>query len=277
MTSTYDSIPPHVGATVTEPGQVGVSFSDHESVVYETDNRIRRASYLGGSVVVSGQSPIVWWDVRQPTEALEIYPDDALFTAVDGSGNGRCWPLDRCIVGVSDPVVLGVASTLRRAHVDDRYLSDVAASALAVLLAQHVLAEYGADRPGHTRASVPLRNAALRRVAELVDSRLQHTLTLSDLAAVAHLSPYHFARSFRTAVGMPPHAYVTSRRIDRARHLLRSTRTPVEQVASAVGFANLSHFRRVFRTHVGAAPSAYRDAWRAEPMFTENRPGSRPV
>ena len=109
------------------------------------------------------------------------------------------------------------------------------------------------------RAS-PLSGASLVRVHDLVESELAGELTLKRLSAEVHLSPFHFARCFTATVGMPPHRFVTSRRIDRARHLLRSTPWPVERVAGTVGFGNLSHFRRVFRDQVGSTPAAYRAA-----------------
>jgi AraC family transcriptional regulator len=95
------------------------------------------------------------------------------------------------------------------------------------------------------------------RVAEYVDSALAGPLDLGRLAGVAALSPFHFARAFKGSTGLTPHEFVTSRRMDRARGLLRSE--PVEAVAGAVGFSNLSHFRRVFRRHTGLPPSAYRN------------------
>jgi AraC family transcriptional regulator len=95
-------------------------------------------------------------------------------------------------------------------------------------------------------------------VGDLIDAHLAATLTLDRLAATVHLSPHHFARAFKATVGLAPHAYVTARRMDRARSLLRDTDRPVADVATAVGFTNLSHFRRVFRAHAGDTPAAYR-------------------
>ena len=74
---------------------------------------------------------------------------------------------------------------------------------------------------------------------------------------MAALSPFHFARAFKAATGLTPHEFVTGRRMDRARWLLRSQ--PVEAVAAAVGFGNLSHFRRLFRRHHGGPPSGLRE------------------
>jgi AraC family transcriptional regulator len=75
---------------------------------------------------------------------------------------------------------------------------------------------------------------------------------------VARLSPYHFHRCFRVTTGLTPHAFVTARRMDRARLMVSATSRPVDEIAASVGFTNLSHFRRVFRRHHGGPPSALR-------------------
>ena len=161
----------------------------------------RNAVTIGASAADSPK--IVWSRVRDQTEALEIYPDTALLARASGGAVDaqRPWPVDRCRVGVADPVVLGVASVLRRAHLVEGSVSDVAASTLAHLLARHVLREYAGvavDRePGHTR----LPPAMLRRVHDRIEAGLGDVLTLDGLAAEAHLSPFHFARAFKASVG----------------------------------------------------------------------------
>lgn len=258
FTSGWARLPPHEHETVTGAHQIGVAFSGHRDVRVRSGSRTGRASYACGSVVCSGADPIVWSDVRDPTEALEMYPTAELIAAVTGSRRDAGWPVDRAVVGVADPVVVAVAGILRRAHVAAAYVGETASSGLGHLLVRHCLVEYGGHRlppaPGHTR----LTRAQVGRVAELVAADLPGSLTLDRLAAEVHLSPHHFARAFKATVGQAPYAYVTARRMDRARQLIGTTRLSVAEVADAVGFANLSHFRRVFRTHAGAGPAAYR-------------------
>jgi AraC family transcriptional regulator len=255
FTTQWAWLPPHDHETVTGARQIGVAFSAHRDVHVRSGSRRGRWSYGGGSVVCSGAEPIVWTDVRDATEALEIYPTAALIPDAD-----QGWPVDRFRVGVADPVVVAIAGILRRAHVDQAYIGETAGSGLGHLLARHVLTEYGGRRlppaPGHTRLS----RRQIARLGDLVASDLGGSLTLDRLAAEVHLSPHHFARAFKATVGQAPYAYVTARRMDRARLLLSTTALPVAEVAAAVGFGNLSHFRRVFRTHAGDGPGAYRRA-----------------
>lgn len=94
-----------------------------------------------------------------------------------------------------------------------------------------------------------------RRVAEHVDAHLRDDLTLDQLAQVAQLSKFHFARSFRHAFGMGPHAFVTQRRLARALDLVHQAR-PVAEVARDCGFADHAHLTRTFKSRFGVPPSA---------------------
>lgn len=232
---------------MTGPYQVGIAFSGHRGLPWESGGRTVTGDIAPGSAIVTGADGIRWLRVREPTEALEIYPSPALLGGSAGPGEP--------VVGVPDGVVLGIGSVLRRVHATGGDLGDVAASTLAHRLAAHLLTRYhGVPVPAGPGT---LDARSVDRVAEYVDSALAGPLDLGRLAGVAALSPYHFARAFKGSTGLTPHEFVTSRRMDRARRLLRSE--PVEAVAGAVGFSNLSHFRRVFRRHTGLPPSAYRN------------------
>lgn len=98
----------------------------------------------------------------------------------------------------------------------------------------------------------------IKRVLEYIEDDLSRNLTIEQLAGLCSLSTYHFARAFACSVGMPPHAYVTSRRIEAARKMLTETSKPVTEIALDVGYAEPSHFARVFRQANGVAPAAFR-------------------
>ncbi|MGE4554512.1 MAG: helix-turn-helix domain-containing protein, partial [Desulfovibrionaceae bacterium] len=80
---------------------------------------------------------------------------------------------------------------------------------------------------------------------------------LPELARVASLSPYHLTRAFTRALGLPPHAYLTQLRLDRARELIRAGR-PIADAALEAGFADQSHLTRCFKRRFGVAPGAWR-------------------
>lgn len=101
---------------------------------------------------------------------------------------------------------------------------------------------------------------ARRRVGEYIEAHLAEPLTLGMLAEIACLSEYHFLRMFRTSFGMPPHAWIAARRIDRARQLLYHSAQPLQRIADDCGYADLSHFSHRFRAAAGCSPSAFRRA-----------------
>ena len=99
----------------------------------------------------------------------------------------------------------------------------------------------------------------LRAARDLMDRAYAQHLDLDALAAEAGYSRFHFARSFRRAFGETPRAYLTRRRIERAKDLLRSANLTVTEVCYLVGFASLGSFSARFREVVGVSPSAYRE------------------
>jgi AraC-like DNA-binding protein len=100
----------------------------------------------------------------------------------------------------------------------------------------------------------------LRRAKDLMDRELARPLDVAQVAAAAHMSEAHFARAFRREYGEPPGAYLTARRIERAKTLLRDTGRPVTEICLDVGFRSLGSFSARFTELVGMAPTAYRRA-----------------
>jgi AraC family transcriptional regulator len=103
-----------------------------------------------------------------------------------------------------------------------------------------------------------LRPGTLRRVFELIDSRLSQDIRLKELAAVACQSVDHFSRSFRDTVGCTPYQYVLRRRVECAKGLLRDTDLQIAAVCERVGFNSVCHFSVAFRRSVGTSPRRFR-------------------
>jgi AraC-like DNA-binding protein len=98
----------------------------------------------------------------------------------------------------------------------------------------------------------------LLRARDLVDARYAEPLEVADLARTAGLSPAHFSREFRSAFGEAPHAYLLSRRLERAAALLRSTDRPVIEICFAVGLRSVGSFTTSFSRAYGVSPTGYR-------------------
>ena len=132
------------------------------------------------------------------------------------------------------------------------------AESLGNVLAVHLLRRFAGPGPGAVQPGGGLPRHRLRAVIEYIDGHLGREVSLDDLAAVARLSPYHFARLFKNSTGLPPHQFVIARRVERAKELLREgARLPLAEIAAEVGFADQSHFTRHFKRLVGVTPRQF--------------------
>lgn len=100
--------------------------------------------------------------------------------------------------------------------------------------------------------------AHLRRARDLMDREYARPLDVAALAREALMSPAHFSRQFRAAYGETPYAYLMTRRVERAKALLRRGDMSVTEVCAAVGCASLGSFSARFTELVGETPTAYR-------------------
>jgi AraC-like DNA-binding protein len=126
-----------------------------------------------------------------------------------------------------------------------------AASRLALIgdrLRRHLAAGRQARGDGDARLANGLR--------DLLDSHLRTGISLREAGTLLHAHPAHLVRCFKQAFGLPPHLYLTGRRIDHARRLLIAGDRPAE-VAAAVGFYDQAHLTRHFRRHFGTTPARY--------------------
>jgi AraC family transcriptional regulator len=135
----------------------------------------------------------------------------------------------------------------------------LAAESLANVLAVHLIRHVLAPRRPARGPDGTLPRGKLRAVVAYIEEHLDTGPTLEQLAAVAGLSAYHFARQFKAATGLPPHQYVIARRVERAKQLLQAgTELSLAEVAGCAGFSDQSQFSRHFKRLVGVTPGQYR-------------------
>ena len=104
-----------------------------------------------------------------------------------------------------------------------------------------------------------LPRGRLRAVEEYIEEHLDGCPTLAQLAAVVRLNPYHFARQFKAATGLPPHQYVILRRVERAKQLLQGgSHLSLADIAAHAGFSDQSQFSRHFKRLIGVTPGRFR-------------------
>lgn len=196
-----------------------------------------------------------------PFHFVSFYLKRAMLDAVaDDAGARRVRDLRyRLGVGFRDPVVHHLLASLRPAlAVGSGEISCVYADHVALAFASHIACTYGDMQVRRAPVRGGLTPAQERRAKELLDTRLDGSLPLADLASTCQLSTRHFARAFRQSTGQSPHRWLTERRLDKARGMLESTPQPLTEIAKACGFASQSHFTRVFRSAMGMAPGAWR-------------------
>jgi AraC family transcriptional regulator len=270
----YAWLPPFRGAAETKPNRVEVVFSEHDHVLVDQEDHAHDVRVPAGAMYVVGERPTTLLQVAAYSDTLEMYPDLALLRQVASEQGIRGFELEptlrgqRSVAFVRDAVVLGVAHVLRRACMNRRTVSDVEADVLAHMLAERLVTlQHGEAR----RSPAPQRLSRRRmdQVAGFIEAGLTRRLNLNDLARVAALSPFHFARCFKATTGLAPHQYVLARRIELAKRLVMTTNRPVVDVAWSVGYENISHFRRQFAAQVGVVPGVLRRATR------KGRDGSR--
>ena len=112
--------------------------------------------------------------------------------------------------------------------------------------------------PPAPQARGGLPPGAMRRVREYVDVHLGESMDLAELAAVAGLSVFHFARQFKQSAGVTPHHYLVQRRVERAQDMLARTDLALSEIAVAAGFSDQSHLARHFRQMLGTTPREFR-------------------
>ena len=135
-------------------------------------------------------------------------------------------------------------------------------SALSTALYAHLLRRYNALGEKYIDRSDGLSHAALVRVIDYVEAAIDKPFKVADLAAVAGVSRFHFARRLKLSTGLTPIAYVERIRFERAEVLLRTTRLSQAEIALEAGFSDQSYFIRRFRRHFGCTPARYARAKR---------------
>jgi AraC family transcriptional regulator len=166
--------------------------------------------------------------------------------------------------GVQDQVIdqigRSVLSEMTHPSAAGRMLIETSSLFLAARLA-HTYLEAGGIPP-QAPSCHGLDAARLRRVLEYVDEHLAGDITVADLANVACLSIFHFTRAFAAAVGVPPHRYVSERRLENAKAMIAAGRASLWKIALDSQFSSQSSFTRAFRRATGMTPGEYRRASR---------------
>jgi AraC family transcriptional regulator len=201
-------------------------------------------------------NPTVGLNTPFSTVRLNI-SQSALDALAHERGLRRAGGLRAPSLGNPDSVMHGLAETLVAAMEQPGDGTSLFVDYIALAFHAHVLRAYGnAVGPPSTRGG--LAPWQLRRACDFIEANLDGDPSIADVAAECGLSSSYFAKAFRQETGAPPHAWLSMRRIARAKQLLSGTTVELAEIASACGFVDQSHFGRTFLKSEGCSPGRWR-------------------
>jgi AraC family transcriptional regulator len=224
------------------------------------DGRRREGAMPAGAMKIVAAGPrSVWrWQAGAPIDMLHVSIEDTALLAY-AADLDLARPELGTRVGFEDPVLLQTAQALAHEVADESGTRSLVVDGLRIDLILRLLDGYSSLADGVGRLSpTRLGSRTLRLLDEYVHAHLESPIRIGDLAALAGLSRFHFARVFRASVGQTPHQYVLERRLTRARELVRSSDVPLRDVAAMTGFADQSHLTRTFKRSFGTTPATLR-------------------
>lgn len=258
----YSQMPPGASDVVISKPLVSVAFAPQEQTTWRVDGGSSQTTPLPpGSVFLYSSREFVWSRWNRPTECVHMTLDPNLISRVaqDCSLSSNIEIEYRAIF--ADPTILHLAQLFKSEILKGGIAGKLYTESLANVLAVHLLRNYSGALFKPVLQDESLDALKLNQLKEFIEEHLSEDLCIANIAAVAYMSPFHFARAFKAATGQPPHRYVTHRRIERAKILLSVTRLPIAEVANRVGFSNQSHFSAQFRRATGTTPKGYRDGF----------------
>jgi AraC family transcriptional regulator len=219
---------------------------------------VRHELAPGFVAVVPSGTPIHWrWESRISFSLLALQPAFLRQVAQENLGLD---PEDARLAFAErehDPAVSTIAAVLARETVRGDAGSRLYSESLATILAVHLLRNY-LDTPGPVpaEAPAPIPRAVARAVA-FIQAQHATDIGLADMAAAAHMSPFHLARTFKRAMGISPYQYLIQTRVNSARALILAGGGgySLAEIATSVGFADQSHLTRHFKKVLGTTPS----------------------
>ena len=216
-------------------------------------------SLIVGTNVVIKTGEIARASLREAFDLVQVYIPARLFDEVGPSPSGHtsvCLPRLFSDHEISRVMAL-ITTCIETAH-SDRYTPLLVGSlgrSLAILLMRRFIHE---RRPSRTTSRGGLTKVRLERAKSFIAAHSGTKITVADIARAAGYSTYHFARSFKLTTDMTPFRYVQAVRLDKAREMLLTSYTSLNEIAIRCGFSDGESFSQFFRRAQGIRPGVYR-------------------
>jgi AraC family transcriptional regulator len=226
--------------------------------ISSTGKRIRTRGGTGTLCLTpNGQTVGAYWEKPLDNLGILLSPDFVKTTAT-----ANLFPQRfefREVYDDRDPLVEQIGIALLNDAAADSPGGRLYVDSMLQTLTLHLLKKYSTAGTIGENASGGLSGFKLRRVKEYIDANLEDDLSLAELAEVADLSQFHFARAFRKSTGKTPQQFLMEQRIERAKILLTDENLPLVEISLRTGFKNQSHFTTLFRKLTKLTPKIWRE------------------
>jgi AraC family transcriptional regulator len=264
-------VPQHVELCLTIEG-------NNEGLLIRTvAGRRRQIAPTTGTICISpiGIADSAITSTAPIPKELHLYLPEALFRRLSDDFNlpGEPGSSIRYASGAHDGIIEQIGRSILSEMTDETSAGRMFVETASLTLAARLLHKYADSRISAPSplASHKLDHARLRRVLDYVAVHLADDITVSDLAGVAGLSTFHFARMFTLAVGVSPHRYVSRMRLERAMAEIAEGKLPLSKIAFDARFSSQASFTRAFRRATEMTPGEYRRARRRRTTRLEGR------
>jgi AraC family transcriptional regulator len=213
---------------------------------------------------VALRDPVALLD--KPYHDLFFYlPRSALDAIADEAGAPRIGDLNHEPVAIDDTTISSLGRAILPALRHPDQASQLFVDHVLLAVGVHVAQTYGGMRALARSVRGGLAPWQVRRAKEILCANLDGRVPLQEVARECRLSVSHFSRAFRRSMGVAPHNWLLTRRVEAAKEKLRDHRLTLSDVALDCGFADQSHLTRVFTRIIGISPGAWRRSldWRA--------------
>ena len=258
----------HLHQVETEPSArgvlLGISMRDGHSRRVVAGRHASCHDFDRGSIYIRGFAEPYRADIQRPFDFVLLEISQAsLERAIEEKPGKRVGGLAH-VAGVRNEVLLNLAEALTPALEHPASASMLFVEQLSVAMTSYLVETYGGAATPEPRTNRLLSRSHEARAKEMLRSKIDGSISITEIADACGLSRSYFIHAFRETTGHTPHRWLIAQRLEHARALLLDVDTSLAEVAAACGFADQSHFTRVFSQHSGVPPGIWRRRMRVE-------------
>lgn len=235
-----------------------LNLGDSVNIEFISDGRRKKIEFLKNDINLNPGGSVSWATVGSRVEHLVLLIDSALINRVareiNSSWNVALVPRHCFQDELFRLLALNLISEFEHEAPPDRVYAESLMHTFVAYLIKHYSVT-GVKEP-------PLKNGLpprkLTHIIEYINDHLGDQLTLQYIADIVGMTPSYFITLFKQSTGLAPHQYITMRRLETAKAMLKQTRKPISEIAMQTGFADQSHLTRLMRQHTGLTPRRMR-------------------